>query len=172
MRLANTVQSEIELSNAFINGYNRESVLAKIAEYKKIGKIFNPEEYLSASYIAKHLNKFKTKGSYLVTNEKYYLYISGQPFVGLPDGLFISTTVDIDAILLKAKGNISIIEQELAITPGTWQDKGGIWRIDINYPENFELWIPGGLTNGSAKEAVINQVPNNISNFKAEKIIQ
>jgi len=90
---------------------------------------------------------------------------------------------DIDAVIAKANGNVSIIEQELGIPAGDWQGKGGIVRIDINNPESFNLripdgsesganalWEPGGLTSGGKVEAVTNPIP--IANINANKIIQ
>ncbi|MBL7934309.1 MAG: hypothetical protein JNM51_00695 [Bacteroidia bacterium] len=170
-------------SISFLNGWTKQSIIAKVSELKSLGQKLNPTQYLSSSYITNHLNKFKTKASYLVTGDTYDNFILGKATVGRPDGLFISTADDIDAVIAKANGNISIIEQELGIPAGSWQGKGGIVRIDINNPENFNLripdgseaganslWEPGGLTSGGKVEAVTNPIPT--TNINANKIIQ
>jgi hypothetical protein len=170
-------------SLSFINGWTKQSIIAKVSELKAVGQKLNPTQYLSPTYITNHLNKFKTKASYLVTGDTYDNFILGKATVGRSDGLFISTADDIDAVIAKAHGNVSIIEQELGIPAGSWQGKGGIVRIDINNPENFNLripdgseaganalWEPGGLTSGGKVEAVTNPIPT--TNINASKIIQ
>ena len=168
---------------SFINGWTKQSVIAKVSELKVLGQKLPPTEYLSSAYITNHLNKFKIKASYLVTGQSYNGYIKGQQAVGRADGLFISTADDIDAVINKANGNVAIIEQELGIPTGMWQGKGGIYRIDIKNPEKFNLrmpdgsesganalWEPGGFTSGGKVEAVTNPIPT--SNINAIQIIQ
>jgi len=171
------------LSLPFINGWTKQSVIAKVKELKLVGQKLNPAEYLELVYVKNHLSKFRTKASYLVTGQTYNGFIKGQASVGRPDGLFISTAGPIDDVLLKAGGNVSIIEEELGIPNGAWQDKGGIYRIDIQSPESFNLripngseaganvlWEPGGYTSGGEIEAVTDAIP--ISNIIATKVIQ
>ena len=84
---------------------------------------------------------------------------------------------------LLSKPDVGIIEVELGIPSDTWQGKGGIVRIDVSNPENFNLripngsevgantlWEPGGLTSGGKAEAVTNPIP--AANISANKIIQ
>ncbi len=85
-------------------------------------------------------------------------------------------------MLRKANGDVRIIEKELGIDPGAWQGKGGIYRIDVNNPENFNLrlpsgneagansnWVPGGYTSGGKPEAVTNPIPK--SNISPSKVL-
>jgi len=154
-------------SDAFIDGKNAEDILA-IPK----GSRPEPSDYLKINYIESHLSNFKTKASYLVTADTYNKYIVGSATVGRPDGLFISTKSDIDALLLKANGDINIIEHDLGIPKGNWQGKGGIYRIDIIEPERFnlrlpsgnedgvnDLWLPGGKLPDGKLEAVTDPVP-------------
>ncbi|MGB3947169.1 MAG: hypothetical protein WBM13_04245 [Bacteroidia bacterium] len=178
-----SVIGEASSNLSFINGWTKQSIVVKVTELKALDQKLNPTQYLTPTYISNHLNKFKTKASYLVTGDTYDNFIAGKATVGRPDGLFISTVDDIDAVIAKANGNISIIEEELGITAGSWQGKGGIVRIDLNNPENFNLripdgseaganplWEPGGLTSGGKVEAVTNPIPT--ANINANKIIQ
>lgn len=178
-----SVIGEASSNLSFINGWTKQSIVVKVTELKALDQKLNPTQYLTPTYISNHLNKFKTKASYLVTGDTYDNFIAGKATVGRPDGLFISTVDDIDAVIAKANGNISIIEEELGIPAGSWQGKGGIVRIDLNNLENFNLripdgseaganplWEPGGLTSGGKLEAVTNPIPT--ANINANKIIQ
>jgi hypothetical protein len=141
----------------------------------EINKIPEPSDYLDANYISNHLSKFNDEASFLVPEEAYNNFIKNSQKIGYPDGQFISTRKSIDEILEKAKGDISIIEDELGITPGAWQGQGNkIYRIDLNkIDDNLDLripkgsengagdkWIPGGYTPQKNPEAVVNQIPN------------
>jgi hypothetical protein len=163
--------------NVFVNGKTSEDILTIPKGSRPM-----PETYLDAAYIQQHLNNFKIKASYLVTGDTYNKYIVPGSTIGRKDGLFISTTNDIDVLLKKANGNISIIERDLGIPIGNWQGKGGIYRIDIIDPEKFnlripcgnegganDLWLPGGNLPNGKLEAVIDPIPT--SNIKAVKVI-
>jgi hypothetical protein len=171
-----------KLLPSFKNGLSKSEILKKIRELKSLNKTLNPEEYLNKEFINQHLQKFKKKSSYLVTGDTYNDWIKGREMIGRPDGQFISTASDIDEILKKANGDIAIIEAELGIEPGTWKNKNGIFRVDINNPEELNLrmsngsesganplWEPGGFTSGGRPEAVINQVP--ATHFNAYPVI-
>jgi len=168
------------------NGNNIKYYLKNGDEFAKIegneivlttsnGQWPDPSEYLVDEYIENHLNKFNDEASFLVPEEAYKNFIKNSQKIGYPDGQFISTRKSIDEILEKAKGDISIIEDELGITPGAWQAQGNkIYRIDLNkVDDNLDLripkgsesgagdkWIPGGYTPQKRPEAVVNQIPN------------
>ena len=95
-------------------------------------------------------------------------------FVGVPDdnSLFVMPKKYCDDIILKANGNISIIEKELGFPEGYFSDGGGLVRIDANTTAELQLrmpsgnetganklWIPGGNTSGGVPEAISNTLP-------------
>ena len=138
------------------------------------GGVLAPAEYLKADYIQTHLGGFKGQASYLVTDANFKKYIEPATvkMIGYPDGQFVTNPLTIELILSNAKGSVAEVEKQLGIPAGGWQGKGGIWRIDIQQPENLglrlpngsemganELWMPGGFTSGGLVEAVINQFP-------------
>ncbi|MFT3994448.1 MAG: hypothetical protein QM660_09080 [Dysgonomonas sp.] len=91
-----------------------------------IGEVLNPKEYLDATYIKNHLAKFEEKASYLMTKDQYDRFLKNAFQAGRSDGLYISTSDNIDKILIRVDKDISIIEKELAIPIGDWKNKGGI----------------------------------------------
>jgi RHS repeat-associated protein len=125
---------------------------------------------------------FDSGASFLITGDDYDKYIKNATHVGRPDGQFVSPASQIDDLLKRANGDISIIEDALGIPTGMWQGKGGIYRIDIADPKVHnlrnpsvnmsganELFILGGKTSGGITEGVIDQVP--ISQTTINKII-
>jgi len=76
-----------------------------------------------------------------------------------------------DDLIFKAKGNRSIIEEELGFESGYLLNEELI-RIDVKIPENIRipdgnelgvnnLWVPGGRLPNGYLEAVINNVTQN-----------
>jgi hypothetical protein len=135
-----------------------------------------PATYLTQDYMDMHKESFSDLASYLMTGEKYDLFIIDEkneaPNLGYKGALYISTAAEIDRILAEAGGDIAQIEANLGIPPGFWQGKQGIWRVDLIHPEEHllrlpdgseaaanEYWSPGGYTSGGTLEAVINPVP-------------
>ncbi|MWP50413.1 MULTISPECIES: RHS repeat-associated core domain-containing protein [unclassified Gilliamella] len=115
---------------------------------------------------------FKSGASFLMTGNAYNDFVKGQAKVGRPDGQFVAPTNQINDLLKKANGDISVIEKGLGIPSGGWQGKGGLYKIDIPKPLEHnlrlptsdlsganELFIPGGTTSGGIAEAVMDQVP-------------
>ncbi len=91
--------------------------------------------------------------------------------LGRPDGQFVMTRGEIDAMLGRANGDIAIIERELGIPAGTWAGQTLV-RIDIPNPRGLNvrmpggneaganaLWLPGGRLPTGQLEAVVDQVP-------------
>ncbi|MDQ3635090.1 MAG: hypothetical protein M3405_11370 [Acidobacteriota bacterium] len=114
------------------------------------------------------MKKFNEGGGYLTSKDVLDRF--GRDTLGRPDGQFIMPKAELDALIKRANGDISIIEKELGIPSGAWQGKE-IVRIDIpdakdnglripsgNEAGTNELWLPGGKLPTGKSEAVINQV--------------
>ena len=156
-----------KLKDAYRKGYDKDRILSK-----PWGKRIKPSRYLKKRYSDAHLQQFHGEASYLVTGNAYRDFIEPAAMVGRPDGLFLSTKTDISTVLGKANGDISVIEKELGIPTGAWQGKGGLYRVDVQNPENFNLrmpsgneaaanseWLPGGFVPGGSPEAVTDAIP-------------
>ena len=115
---------------------------------------------------------FKNGASFLIPGDSYEQFVKNSSMVGRPDGQFVSPSNQIDDLLKKANGDVSIIEEALGIPKGGWQGKGGMYRIDISNPQNYnlrsassgisgtnDLFIAGGKTSGGISEGIIDQVP-------------
>lgn len=161
---ARNVQPKDTFENpTFKTGWSKD----KVAGIPK-GKRPNPSEYLDKSYIDNHLKKFEDGAAYLTLKED--LDSRTRDIIGRPDGQFIMPKSELDALLKRANGDISIIEKEIGITPGRWHGKQLV-RIDIpnakslglRMPTGNEnganpLWLPGGQLPTGKSEAVINQI--------------
>lgn len=149
----------------------------------------NPNTYLKQDYINKHLDKFSGEVSTLSFENSINTY--GQ--IGRDDGLFILTKSEMDDLLQRTEGNISLIEKELGITTGTWSNRindplnpDKLVRININNSKNHNLrmatgnedgannlWLPGGKTSENLLEAVIDPIPvSNSSSYTKTVITQ
>lgn len=148
----------------FKPGYTKETVLKT-----KKGNRPSPQEYLYPDYISQHLSKFNEGAAYLVPKSSLDKF--GRSLVGRPDGQFVMTKKEMDALLQSANGDLSIIEKELGLPPGAWAGNE-IVRIDVKNPKEFnvrlpsgneaganEFWIPGGVLPNGKLEAVIDQIP-------------
>ena len=166
------------VSSPYRKGYDK----ASIAAIPKLKRPKNPNKYLKKRYVDRHLEQFHGEASYLVTGQTYENRIVGAAEIGRPDGQFLSTKTDIDAVLSRANGDVSVIEKEIGIPDGQWQNQKGIYRIDVQNPETLNLrlpngregganvlWEPGGLLPGGSAEAVVNQIP--AGRFKATKVV-
>ena len=144
---------------------NAGALAAKVAPK---GSRALPNTYLDVGYISRHLAKFDNGGSWLVPTDVLDQF--GRVKIGRPDGQFMAPKGEIDALLARANGDISIIERELGIPAGSWQGKQ-LSRIDVpntsaqnrRIPSGNEAgandeWLPGGITSGGKSEAVIDQV--------------
>lgn len=156
----------------FINGYTKEKILA-------LPKGSRPDvvKYLSKDYIQKHLSKFEEGVSYMT--KKSALDKWGRDVLGMPDNTqFVMTKPQMTSLLKEAKGDLTKIETELGIPPGSWANEELI-RIDILKPKNTripngnefganELWIPGGKLPKGYLEAVIDNIKK--GNYTETKI--
>lgn len=146
---------------------------------------FDPSEYLEDWYIKQHLEDFEEEASYLITGRAYKNRVAADEVseLGRPSGQYISTPEEVTRVLEKAKGDISIVEQELGIAAGSWQNQMGLYRIDVLKPNKLKLrlpngfedaanefWHPGGFTAGGAREAVVNPIPKNPENFRFTRL--
>jgi hypothetical protein len=141
---------------------------------------------LSASYIANHLAKFNEGVSCLKLKRRNF-----DPFETIgKDELFVLPKSEMDALLAKTNGDISLIEKELGIDVGDWANEinkpinpDELIRIDISSWENLrmangtetsanKLWLPGGKTPEGWSEAVINVVSKgDVSKYTTTKVI-
>ena len=148
----------------FRNGWSRK----KILDLPK-GSRPKPSAYLDESFINKHLSKFDEGGGYITS--KGGLDKFGREMVGRPDGQFLMPKSELDAVLKRANGDISVIERELGIPPGSWKGQELV-RIDVPKPKDLnlrvpsgneaganDLWLPGGKLPTGQSEAVVNQIP-------------
>jgi DNA uptake protein ComE-like DNA-binding protein len=162
--------------NRFVDKETGQSFLSaqEVVDYNQVlgtvrGSRPAPESYIPREKIEAHLEGFEGGASYLTTKESLDWF--GRENLGRPDGLFVSRPEEIDAILARANGDISIIEQELGISPGDWAGKELV-RVDIHAPKDANLrmpsgneagankhWIPGGKLPTGADEAVVDQIP-------------
>lgn len=129
-----------------------------------------PSTYLSRDAIETHLANFDRGGSYLVPKEALDRY--GRDLLGRPDNTqFIMTKAEMDQVLARANGDVSVIETQLGIPSGAWQGKDLV-RIDVPAPRDLNLrmpsgneaganplWIPGGKLPTGQLEAVVNSIP-------------
>jgi hypothetical protein len=129
-----------------------------------------PCKYLSPWYMAEHLMLFKEGGAFLIPSK--FLNTYGRDLFGRADGRYIMPKYQMDNLLKKAKGDLSIVEKELGIPAGFFGHQK-ISRIDIPYPQKLNIrmptgkesgtndeWLPGGLlSNCLYNEAVIDPIP-------------
>lgn len=129
----------------------------------------NPTTYLSTEYIDSHLSQFEGGASYLTP--KAALDRWGRDALGRADGQFVMPSSQLDEVLLKTQGDLSLVEKELGIKSGDWQGREFV-RIDVRDPNSLNLrmpsgnetganpqWIPAGKLPTGYSEAVINQIP-------------
>jgi hypothetical protein len=152
------------------------------------GQPLAPENYLAEDYVQEHAQTFSGKASYLLPGEKYDDYVNPKTTdkvnLGYMGALYVSSAAEIDRVLATAQGDIAVVERLLGITPGWWQGKGGLWRVDIldpetkglripdgNEPSANEFWTPGALTSGGTLEAVLDEVPRIDANHTRDKVI-
>ncbi len=137
----------------------------------------DPETYLPRAYIEGHLAKFDEGASYQVPTD--VLDEFGRDVLGDPRdvGVFVTSSKDMDRILAETGGDISLIEEALGITPGSWRfnqigQPRTLTRINIADPRALKLrmatgnelkanarWLPGGMTSGGRIEAIIDRIP-------------
>ncbi|KZS39571.1 hypothetical protein AWE51_07915 [Aquimarina aggregata] len=120
----------------------------------------NPSTYLDASYIVRHLEKFKDGASRIVKKSDFDEFGIGKPDVGKTE--FVATKADIDEIL---KLPLEKQAEKLGI-PVDQIKNDGLVRVDFKPTSKIELpsgnefgandqWIPGGITSGGVDEAIV-----------------
>ena len=136
----------------------------------------NADMLYSREYINNHIEKFREGGSYLISRDIYEAWVEDSimnPKLGRPNELFITTASEIDKALILSDGDLAVLEKVLGFDNGTFSKHGGVVRIDISNPLDYEIRLPsgneyganrhfvsGGKTDGGTLEAVINNVPN------------
>ncbi len=169
-------QVENEIDDVTKGGSNPDldqETIDKILSIPK-GERPDPSTYLSQDYIDKHLSQFQDGGAYVMTRDQYDMFVDGKLNIGREDNtLFITSKGYLDAIESSANGDLSVFEEKLGFEEGHFQDGGGLVRIDIKNPSDFnmripsgneaganEYFIPGGYTSGGTPEVVVNNIPN------------
>ena len=174
--------NENPINNA-IKGVSKADILKnagldkiKIDEIVSIPKGTRPDPatYLSKEYMDMHLSQFDDGLSVIQTEWAYGRYSEINGFVGVPDDntVFVLPKKYCDGVVLRANGDISIIEKELGFPKGYFSDGGGLVRVDVDdvtglnlrLPSGNEtgansLWIPGGYTSGNVPEAISDIIP-------------
>ncbi|USQ93967.1 RHS repeat-associated core domain-containing protein [Caulobacter sp. RL271] len=121
----------------------------------------DPKTYMSAGQIDAHLAPFRNGAAKIVPSAPT------RP-VGPPQGHYVMSRSDADAVIKRTGGDPRKLEQELGLDNGYLGDKPQLIAIDNpqglrmptgNEPGANEHWIPGGVTSGGVREAVINQTP-------------
>lgn len=152
------------------------------------GNALEPEAYLDAGYIASHEQAFHGECSYLLPADLHKRFIIDEdneyPELGYLGALYVSASAEIDRVLEEADGDIAVIEKLLGFEPRWWQNRGGLWRVDILSPETKGLripngneasanafWTPGAFTSGGTMEAVLDQVPKTEENYRAKQVV-
>lgn len=143
-------------------------VAARILALPK-GSRPDPATYLSPQAIEAHLAHFYPGASFLIPKAMLDKY--GRDPLGYPDNSqFVMTAAQMDALLARARGDVSIIERELGLPAGAWAGQA-IVRITIPNPKSVNvrlpsgnemganaLWLPGGKLPNGMFEAVVNQL--------------
>jgi hypothetical protein len=128
-----------------------------------------PTRCFPADTVAKHLVGFEGGAYYLTSDAGLDRRVRDK--LGRSDGQFVLPPKVLDDIFLRTKGDMALIEKELGIPAGSWQDQEFV-RIDISDPKSLnvrlpsgnedganDLWIPGGKLPAGQSEAVKNQIP-------------
>jgi hypothetical protein len=136
----------------------------------KKGERPQPSAYLDKAYVNQHLDKFNGGASFITKKKTLETY--GRDKLGMPDNSqFVMPKDQMDDVLRKAGGDVSVVEKELGIPKGVWQGEELV-RIDIPSPGKHDLrmptgnelganpeWLPGGKLPTGFDEAVTNQIP-------------
>jgi len=182
-----TIESWQKLRNLNAIDEVRQNIKAlQTLAYKKQGtlnKILDPKKIYGEAYVTNHLAKFNDGAAcFTFTGTKQYGNL------GRADGLFVMTKSEARALIKKANGDISVLEKELGIPEGMWQnrlDNGEQFLLfefekselsNLRMPRGSEagadpnLWIPGGHLPGSVDPATGKVIPGYseavVDNFK------
>ncbi len=116
------------------------------------------------------LQELKGGGSWLMTEDQYYLYAKDAAFVGRQDGQFLTSARQMNELIDATGGDPALLGEKLGVS--SWSSDTPLVRIDIPDPLSFNprlpdsalsgantLFEPGGLTSGGAPEVAIDPVP-------------
>lgn len=157
------------------NGMKDGWTIERVLSFPK-GKRPPPTEYLKPEYIAAHLKEFEEGVSFICPQGIIDDYGSK---LGRADGVYVISTKRMEELMATTKGDMALIEKELAIPEGDWQSRV-MCRVDVKLPKDFDLRMPsgneeganeffkpGGFTANGVPEAVINPIPAAKYTFKA-----
>jgi len=126
-------------------------------------------DYLPQSLIDEHLAKFDGGGAYFAPKDALDRW--GRDPVGRADGQFVMSAQQVDDVLARTGGDMSLIERDLGIPPGSWAGQEMV-VIKIDDPNSLnlrmptgnesganDLWQPGGKLPTGYDEAVVDAIP-------------
>ncbi|WP_143735647.1 RHS repeat domain-containing protein, partial [Microbulbifer mangrovi] len=155
----------------FANSSDASNSYRRMKEVQAMPKASRPDPstYLPQSYIDAHEAKFAGGASYFAP--KWALDEFGRNPVGRADGQFVMTKSQLDQVLVRTNGDMSLIEKELGIPDGDWQGQEMVvieisdpGKHNVRIPTGREsganpLWEPGGKLPTGHDEAVVDAIP-------------
>jgi hypothetical protein len=161
--VSNGLRVDLLIKDAFKPGWTKQKVL----QFQH-GQRPHPSEYLARAHIEKHLSQFQDGVSFFCPKEAIERY---GDLLGRSDGVFVISKSKMDDLVLRAQGDMNLIETELAIPKGNWASRE-MCRVDVKYSEDIrlrmpsgneqganEFFTPGGFTANGQAEAVIDPIP-------------
>lgn len=116
------------------------------------------------------LDDFKGGGSWLMDEAKYLAYVKGRPMVGRADGQFMTSSRELNDLLLDVGDDPIALGKRLGVEG--WTENTKLIRIDVLDPLRFNprlpdqsmtgansLFLPGGKTIGGVSEIVTDPIP-------------
>ncbi|MDK2593800.1 DUF637 domain-containing protein [Pseudoalteromonas obscura] len=157
------------------SGWDANRLYDEVLKKPENGKRPPVEDYLSQEYIDSHLDRFKGGAVRFTTKDAINQFGS----IG-PSEAFIMPKSDFDEIVRRANGNVSEIEIALGLNSGDLSnggtvaahilpsELGGIRLPSGNEMGANDMWVPGGVTSGGVREAILDvtQVPLRMLKFK------
>ena len=115
----------------------------------KKGKRPNPKTYLTRTYIARHLQKFRQGVSLVMSRESYEKFVVPSETIGRDDGCFVIPKYVCDDIAKAANVNAAVFELALSFDVGYFSEHGGMVRVDVLDVRDLNLRIPSGNEGGA-----------------------
>jgi len=126
--------------------------------------------YPAAKIAPAFLQELEGGGSWLMTEEQYYLYAKDAPIVGRADGQFLTSAARMNELLSSTNVDPVLLGEKLGVSG--WSSDTSLVRVDVLDPLNYSprlpdsalsgsntMFRPGGLTYGGVPEVVIDPVP-------------
>lgn len=163
----------------YANGWTKERLMATAK-----GSRPNPSEYLSADYIANHIKLFEDEGGAFVAVKSW---IEKGNYPAFPLRKYVMLRSDMMAAIQEYRNtnNIEVLEKALGYDIGSLknvQNEMFVFSLDkskfrFELPDGNELgansyWTPGGQTSGGAKEAVVIDRENPLSQITHSNSIE